>query len=132
MGILGHGVDLVHLPRISSILQRRGPAGLAKRILSPEEHVDWEALPPEPSSSARFLAVRWGVKEAAYKALYPAVRPTWKELTYHGFRGDSKPTLSYTPFLPEDKAKTGRMHVSVSHDGDYVLASVIVEEAREK
>lgn len=70
---------------------------------------------------------RWAVKEAAYKALYPAAKPTWKELTYRslGSKPGPKPSLIYMP----SSTKIGRIHVSVSHDGDYVLAQVLVEES---
>ena len=69
------------------------------------------------------------MKEAAYKALYPIVTPTWKEFTYRGFEATErrKPSLKYHPFQPHDVEKIGRIHVSVSHDGDFVVASVIVE-----
>jgi holo-[acyl-carrier protein] synthase len=76
----------------------------------------------------------WAVKEAAYKALNPVVIPTWKELTYQGFgevSGFRKPELVYNPIVPEDSKKIGRMHVSVSHDGEYVIASVLVENPGE-
>jgi holo-[acyl-carrier protein] synthase len=57
------------------------------------------------------------------------VSPTWKELTYRGSNEESgvKPTLKYHPFLPYESRKVGRIHVSVSHDGNYVLATVLVE-----
>lgn len=73
------------------------------------------------------ISLRWAVKEAAYKALYPVLKPTWKELTYHGLQGKVKPTLEYHPPSVEDKSKIGKVHVSVSHDGHLVFATVIIE-----
>lgn len=70
---------------------------------------------------------RWSVKEAAYKAMYPVLKPTWKELTYRGLQDKAKPSLDYHPALVEDKEKVGKMHVSVSHDGHLVFATVIIE-----
>jgi len=70
------------------------------------------------------------VKEAAYKALYPVVRATWKDLTYRSItqgQNGHKPALLYRPVLLEELTKVGKMHVSVSHDGEYVFASVLVE-----
>jgi len=129
MSVLGIGVDVVYFPRVAALISRRGQERLAKRILSSEELSDWRAKALEP---ARFLAVRFSAKEAAYKALYPEVRPSWKELTFRGF-GElfpgSKPTLLYEPFVPSDGTKVGRMHVSISHDGDYIMSMVVAENA---
>lgn len=60
------------------------------------------------------------MKEAAYKALYPR-RPTWKDLTYSSFdkRSKSKPELVL------HSAVDTRLDVSVSHDGEYIVASVL-------
>jgi holo-[acyl-carrier protein] synthase len=70
------------------------------------------------------------VKEAAYKAMYPYARATWKELSYTGLTATSKPRVEYLPSAPSpdrEENKIGRLHVSVSHDGEYVYASVLAE-----
>ncbi|KAJ7744506.1 4'-phosphopantetheinyl transferase superfamily [Mycena maculata] len=123
MSVLGIGVDVVHVPRIA-VLLKRYPRRLPSRILSPQESVQWH-LPPDPT----FIAVRWAVKEAAYKALYPRHKPSWKELTYHGLTNEHKPVLLYRPV--KCRATPMDIHVSVSHDGEYVFASVLVQSARE-
>lgn len=62
------------------------------------------------------------MKEAAYKALYPVIKPTWKDLTFGGDYVGSKPCLR----LATDKGSVvGALFASVSHDGEYVMASVI-------
>ncbi|KAJ7700022.1 4'-phosphopantetheinyl transferase [Mycena rosella] len=125
MCILGIGVDVVHVPRIAALL-RRYPQRLASRILTPQESAQSHSL-IDPT----FIAVRWAVKEAAYKALYPHHRPTWKDLTYKGLENGSKPTLLYHP--PSDvPVNLGDIHISVSHDGEYVFASVLVQAGRER
>lgn len=45
--ILGIGVDIVHLPRIASLITRRGSQGLAKRILSSREQKEFERFTDE-------------------------------------------------------------------------------------
>ncbi|KAF9569041.1 4'-phosphopantetheinyl transferase [Agrocybe pediades] len=126
MPFLGIGVDLVHVPRIAALISRRPPQRFASRILSVKELAEWKSLPPS-KSSVQFLAVRWCVKEAAYKAMYPVVKPTWKEITYRGLTSQGhKPSIEYTS-SNDDGTKIGRMHVSVSHDGDYVYSTVLVE-----
>ncbi|KZT72647.1 4'-phosphopantetheinyl transferase [Daedalea quercina L-15889] len=129
MGILGIGVDVLHVPRIAALVQRKSATRLASRILSPPELVTWNSIPAaDVTRRLRFLSVRWSIKEAAYKAMYPTTRPTWKELTFldnpttmHG----QKPVLQY---LPKHAAKSvGSVHSSISHDGEYIFATVLVE-----
>ncbi|EGO01972.1 hypothetical protein SERLA73DRAFT_50034 [Serpula lacrymans var. lacrymans S7.3] len=134
MPVHGIGVDVLHLTRISSLLKRQSPSKFALRILSTEEYATFSTFPSsDDQRRTRFLAVRWAVKEAAYKALYP-VRPTWKELTYRSLVDGVKPTLMYDPGASQSpnsggstKVWPGKLHVSVSHDGDYVFASVLAE-----
>ena len=138
MGIIGVGIDIVHVPRIISLVNRRNPAKLAARILSPSEFNDWEALSPPTAStssdsdtpatvtgtskSVRFLAVRWAIKEAAYKALFPHFSPTWKQLSVSKGGDGEKPRLRFGMF------ENVRFHVSVSHDGEYLVANVLAED----
>jgi holo-[acyl-carrier protein] synthase len=58
MAILGIGVDIVHVPRILALIQRRKPENLATRILSKRELADWRELPQDLTVQARFLAGR--------------------------------------------------------------------------
>jgi len=139
MRIIGIGIDIVHTPRLVSLVARRSPTKLASRILSPNEFRDWEKLfPPIPSTPVPvnerdlgniadekwfgFLAVRWAIKEAAYKALFPLYKPTWKDLTVSKDpAGGGKPTLAF------DGSTKVKLHVSVSHDGEYTVANVLAE-----
>jgi holo-[acyl-carrier protein] synthase len=127
MTILGIGIDVVHLPRFAAFVSRRGPSRVSARILSSSERVAFKRLPAEVDA-ARYLAVRWAVKEAAYKALYPAATPTWGMVSYTGADREKKrkPGLALAPELAR-QANAGAAHVSVSHDGDYVFAQVLVE-----
>ncbi len=145
MGILGIGVDIAHVPRIIRLMERRTPTKLAHRILSEKELHVWDALPTaDEARRARFLAVRydlprftqtrgtdtrlrWSVKEAAYKAVYPLARPTWKDFTFHSLSADGlqKPTLEH--HTKDPGARLWKIHTSVSHDGEYVFATVLVE-----
>ena len=140
MGIIGVGIDIVHVPRIVSLVTRRTPTKLAARILSPSEFSEWETLyPPTTSRTShssqsnaigmetlewvRFLAVRWAIKEAAYKALSPDYKPTWKELSVF-----KEPSSGGKPRLKFGKFENVRLHVSVSHDGEYAVANVLAED----
>jgi len=127
MAILGIGVDILHLPRLTRHLSDNR---LAKRILSPAELCEYLALPKENHGRRiRFLGVRWAVKEAMYKAVYPTIKPTWKNFTLRKYAGSPKPDLVYHP--KDDLlsiVRLGRIHTSTSHDGDYVFATVVVEQ----
>jgi phosphopantetheinyl transferase (holo-ACP synthase) len=70
---------------------------------------------------------RWAVKEAVYKAVYPIVKPTWHDFTLKRPVGSPKPDLVYHPKDSQLSRRLGRMHTSVSHDGEYTFATVIVE-----
>ncbi|KAI0356578.1 4'-phosphopantetheinyl transferase [Trametes cingulata] len=127
-GVLGVGVDIIHVPRIVALLRRRSQNHFAQRILNKEELARWNSIPAEKDAErVRYLAVRWSVKEATYKAMYPTAQPTWKQLIFHspGKDGSRKPTLEYLSDAPE--TRPWRLHASVSHDGEYVVATVIVE-----
>ncbi|KAF9055148.1 4'-phosphopantetheinyl transferase [Hymenopellis radicata] len=128
--IFGLGVDLVFVPRIAALIQRRGSQKLASRILSPHEVAFLPSEHDEPSR-VRFLAVRWAVKEAAYKALYPVIKPTWKDLTFIPFGGDYVGSKPYLRLTADRRGVVGDIFASVSHDGEYVMASVIAM-AKEK
>lgn len=59
MAIIGIGVDVVHLPRICSLIRRRTAQRLANRILSVEELFQWRQVAGDDIvSQTRFLAVR--------------------------------------------------------------------------
>ncbi|KAJ3741207.1 4'-phosphopantetheinyl transferase [Lentinula detonsa] len=127
MTILGVGTDIAQIPRILSLIRRRSPEQLAYRILSEVELGHWGASRSgsDIKRDAQFLAVRWALKEAAYKALYPTYRPTWKDLAYYplgAIEPGSKPHLSYK------YQSNMALHCSVSHDGDYVFSTVIAEQ----
>lgn len=61
MGILGIGVDILHVPRIARLLlDCRTAARFSRRILSEKELPVWNALPQtDHAKRAQFLAVRW-------------------------------------------------------------------------
>ncbi|KAH9978072.1 4'-phosphopantetheinyl transferase superfamily [Lactifluus volemus] len=126
MTILGVGVDVLHLPRLTRHLVDNR---LAKRILSPVELCEYLALPREDfDRRVRFLGVRWAVKEAVYKAVYPTVKPTWQDFTIQKCASNPKPDLLYHPTDTTLLHRLGQIHTSVSHDGDYTFATVIVEQ----
>jgi phosphopantetheine--protein transferase-like protein len=93
-----------------------------------------------------YLATRWAVKEAAYKAIgWQCQQCTWKQWSLvRASATSSRPILLLDPtlqpttsqnhgsrFVDEEQLKNlqkpWKAHVSISHDGDYVMANVLVE-----
>ena len=106
---------------------------------SPRELGEWKTLSPsttsakdsdviavvsEISNRVRFLAVRWAAKEAAYQALFPNYTPARKDLSVSKEPGNDggKPQLVFGKF------ENVRLHVSVSHDEEYIVANVLAED----
>ncbi|KAF3926927.1 hypothetical protein ABW20_dc0106468 [Dactylellina cionopaga] len=121
------------------VLKTKRKKEKAKRVTEfqklPSSHSINSSATPAPSTTTalsnpqiRFLATRWAAKEAAYKASINLIATTpeqwmgWKnfEIT-HGLHGE--------PLLMIRDGKGGKMGngmVSVSHDGDYVIAMAMV------
>ncbi|EYE91426.1 holo-ACP synthase [Aspergillus ruber CBS 135680] len=141
---LNIGTDIVHLPRIARLVSR--PNGyltrFTRRILSDQEQADFRKrfnLPPGedvplesrfagPTSSlstemARWLAGRFAAKEAARKAAPGgAASVGWKDVIMRRERGSGRPGIVYL----DANGGPGRMgKLSISHDGEYVVATVL-------
>lgn len=65
MPVLGIGVDILHLPRLISLLSRKGSDAFSKKILSSQELRSFQGLREfqhgggDIERIARFLGVRW-------------------------------------------------------------------------
>ncbi|PKX93318.1 mitochondrial phosphopantetheinyl transferase B [Aspergillus novofumigatus IBT 16806] len=141
---LNIGTDIVHLPRILRLINR--PDYLhrfTRRILHEQEQQDFRtrfSLPPPLSGAekpnpeaitpdmARWLAGRFAAKEAARKAA-PAGAASlgWKDVIVRVGEADKgRPEIVYLDPLGGGKGGVGRVgKLSISHDGDYVVATVL-------
>lgn len=127
MPILGIGVDLLHTARIKSLVlnslasNTRTLDTFARRTLSPNELAAFRQLPRDPVALSSFLSLRWAAKEAVYKAMYP-IRLRFPDITVE--KVDGKPVLRL-----EDAGKGNglKFHMSASHDGEFLVATVVVE-----
>ena len=115
--IVGHGIDLEQISRIRSAYVKRPE--FAKRVLTPKEIAVFDSLPSQRQMT--FLAGRWSAKEAFAKAYGTGIG----QLRFQDIEvlndSSGKPVLS-------SKVFQGICHVSISHSGDLVQASVILEE----
>lgn len=125
--IHGIGTDLVDARRIRDGLARFGEH-YADRLLAPAEHAGYYAS----SDPARFLAKAFAAKEAFAKACGTGLRPpvTLRNIAVlRDTRG--KPHVECAPELAawlEDRGVRAH-HVSLSDEGELVLAYVILERS---
>ena len=122
--IKGIGVDLAKIPRMRKVIARWDDRFL-RRVFTEEEIVYCQRRrDPVPHLAARFAA-----KEAGLKALGTGLRMgvRWKELEVRRERGQA-PTLVLSgraQALARAKGAT-RAFLSLTHDGDYALAQVVL------
>lgn len=128
MTVAGVGVDLVHVPSFAE--QLAVPGSRFERLFTPGERGDAAA---GPSGRARHLAVRWAAKEAVIKAwsaslggMPPVVDETQALAAIEVVKDVwGRPRIVLHPPVREH-LDASRLHVSLSHDGDYALAYVIL------
>ncbi len=127
MTILGVGVDLVHVTTFADQLDQ--PGTRFAEAFSPGERSDARSGPSNP---ARHFAARWAAKEAVIKAWSASMygeAPVMDEGVHHLIEvvpdAWGRPRIR----LHGEVAKRLSGHtleVSLSHDGDYATAYVIL------
>jgi len=125
--IHGIGTDLLDAARIRDGLARFGEH-YADRLLAPAEHAAYYAS----RDPARFLAKCFAAKEAFAKAAGTGLRPPVTLRNIAVLRdAQGKPHIECAPELAGWLAARGigAHHVSLSDEGDFVLAFVILEAA---
>ena len=123
--IHGIGTDLLDSSRIRSGLARFGEH-YADRILAPAEHAGYYAS----RDPARYLAKCFAAKEALSKALGTGLRPpvTLRNIAVLRDPGGRPHFELATPLAAWlDARGIRRHHVSLSDEGDLVLAFAVVE-----
>lgn len=122
--IIGIGNDVVFYPRMVRVYARFADR-FARRVLTQEESGSAVAMP-------MLIARCWAAKEALAKAVGCGIRPpvVWRNITVkkdeHGapFFVFAAPLQAYL-----HERQIGQCHLSISHDGDYIFASVIATRA---
>lgn len=124
MSILGHGIDIVHVARIERMLREHG-ARFIERCFTDAER---EYAESGGGRKAERYAVRFAAKEAAFKALGTGWRSgiSWRDVGV-SHEASGQPGLVISGRCAEIARQTGivQWHVSLSHGGDYAVASVI-------
>ena len=125
--IYGIGVDLVRIDRIERMFERHG-AALAKKILCARELKEFRGSKKKP---AHYLASAFAAKEAFAKAMGTGFRGLDHRDAGVVRNALGKPSLVYTRALAVRLKCEGIVagHVSLSDDGGFVCAYVVLETA---
>jgi holo-[acyl-carrier protein] synthase len=120
--IYGHGIDIAHLNRFYEMDDAR-IIKLANRILTDTELERFNET--QFKRKIVYLAKIWAAKEAISKAFKTGIR---NEVVWQNIEIDNDSNGSPTvTFKNELNGAEFTCHLSISHDGDYVMASAILE-----
>ncbi|MCP5145705.1 MAG: holo-ACP synthase [Gammaproteobacteria bacterium] len=123
--IRGLGIDLVEMSRVAAAYQRFGDR-FARKVLTPEE-LAWL---PRVTAPARFIAMRFAVKEACSKALGTGFRQGVAPRQIGVVQERSgKPNLVLHGNAQDHARRMGisGSHVSMTDEGGYAAAVVVLE-----
>ena len=127
MAIVGLGTDLVEVSRFRRFVDEEKTA-LLKRLFTLDER-DYAAAKSDP---APHLAARFAAKEACLKAFGLGLREglSWQDMEVVPDRY-GKPELVLRGRAAEvaGERHVEVVHLSYSHDGNYAVATVILEKA---
>ena len=114
--VIGIGVDLVDVTRFEEHLAKTPK--LLERLF----------LPTEREASVQTVAGRWAAKEALIKALGDSKGVQWHEVEITK-NSAGKPEIRTTGETAETVSNAGisKLHLSISHDGNMVVAMVVAE-----
>ncbi|KTW26788.1 holo-[acyl-carrier-protein] synthase [Pneumocystis carinii B80] len=118
--IHGIGIDIIQISRMIKILDRRKRfmEKICQRILRYDEQ---EIIPnlKNKKEFALWICTKWAAKEAAFKAVNFQQKLKWKDIKICKYKNNQP----YIQLWSEGKP-TKEMKLSISHDGDYVIAFV--------
>ncbi len=124
MSIVGIGLDLVKISRIEAIVRRWQDRFLHRVFTEDERQVSFGRAWPYASLAGRFAA-----KEAMLKALGTgwSAGVSWQDIqVLNDIGGKPVATARGRTGALAQQAGVTRIHVSLSHDGDYAIAEVIL------
>ncbi|EPX71402.1 uncharacterized protein SOCG_01620 [Schizosaccharomyces octosporus yFS286] len=122
---MGIGIDIVKVSRIRKLLEKSKftETRFLEKCLHPKEIQQYRLLQgPQINQDqrAKWLGVRWSVKEAAFKALQPTHYIYMPFMEYaHNEQG--MPVIN----IHKPNVIIPSLSVSISHDGDYIVANAL-------
>jgi holo-[acyl-carrier protein] synthase len=121
--IYGIGIDIVKIERIKNATEKWGGSFIEKILTAKEISYCYGKKDPYPS-----LAVRFAAKEALIKAIGAEVPVKMKDIEV---LSDTKgrPSIKVSNQLEEffEEKKITRCHLSLSHEKEFGVASVMLE-----
>eukprot|EP00127_Corallochytrium_limacisporum_P002862 Clim_evm41s142 gene=Clim_evmTU41s142 len=126
------GTDIAHISRFRKILLSKHEDKFCKRILSEAEISVYKDRYKRhgPEAAAVFFAGRWAMKEALTKAFAAKQWLQWTHINtvHENHKDGSMPVVTltgpYKQYAQELDAQ--EFQVSISHDGDYAIAMVMI------
>ena len=126
VGVLGVGVDLVHVPSFAEQLEL--PESRFRGLFTPGERADIA----DKSGAARHWAVRWAAKEAVIKAWSASIfgnQPVMGDEAFGQIETVTdawgRPRIALHGEVARALAAF-QIDVSLSHDGDHAIAYVVL------
>ncbi|OGQ06154.1 MAG: holo-[acyl-carrier-protein] synthase [Deltaproteobacteria bacterium RIFCSPLOWO2_01_44_7] len=122
--ILGIGVDLVDVRRMEAIIFRWQQRFLRRLFTEKEIHYCNKKKNP-----AQRFATRYAAKEAFIKALYPKGQEGISMRDIEIAEKENRPFVNLYGKIKDHANDMGvkKIHLMLSHDGDYGIANVILE-----
>ncbi|MFW6414572.1 MAG: holo-ACP synthase [Verrucomicrobiota bacterium] len=124
--IVGIGVDVIEIQRISDIIQQHGQR-FTERVFTPYEQAN---APATTNSALFYYAGRWSAKEAVAKALGTGLgqKCGWKDIEVSNCLS-GRPVVTISGRGGETAAQLGvtRIHVTISHEKGLACASAVIE-----
>ncbi|MCH8178551.1 MAG: holo-ACP synthase [Proteobacteria bacterium] len=127
--IVGIGTDLCDIRRIQEALDRRG-ARFAEKVLGEQELAVWRARSARaPLRGLRFLATRFAAKEAFSKAIGLGIHwpMAWRACEILNAPSGQPRIVLGGELAPWFAERHWRAHVTVTDEGDFAQAFVVVE-----
>ena len=120
--VIGLGNDITECARIQQILEKHGPLFLDHFLTAKEKE--------ESGGRLSYYAGRWAAKEAIAKALGCGIGEhcalTDLEIL-NDPHGKPEVTLSGAAKATADRLKVARIHISISHEQHYAVATALLE-----
>ena len=122
--IIGIGTDIVHIPHFQKALDKMGEAGIQRLFTQAEQ----DLAKARPAQTLSTYAKRFAAKEAVAKAFGTGIGTlTWTEIeVVHNDKGAPQVQLYGKAAELLEKCR-GKLHLSLSDDGEYAQAFVILE-----
>lgn len=124
--IRGIGVDMTEIKEVQRLAESTGQSFVEKTFTEKERAASLKA-----ADRWEYLAARFAVKEAVFKALAHLTKEKafdFREIETLN-QEDGSPCVTVTPMLREvmDAAGVQKIHVSITHEKEYACAFVIAE-----